>query len=150
MGPYWRTIGYGSIVGIVLSVGILNLYYLIFATEYTLQTFIDAAKWGTILALISSAFVTIGTIAFARKLNTARGKGLFIAMSVVSPIVGWILFGVINGLLFTWIFFFGYPLIGAASGVMAGIVAALATFFMPQSASRQVLNPTEDPLDVFD
>lgn len=103
-----------------------------------------------ILALISSAFVTIGTIAFARKLNTAGGKGLIIAMSVVSPFVGWILFGVINGLLSTWIFFFGYPLIGATSGVMAGIVAALATFFMPQSASRQVLNPVEDPLDVFD
>ncbi|MFT4230316.1 MAG: hypothetical protein QM602_08515 [Microbacterium sp.] len=150
MGPYWRVIGYGSIVGVALAIGILNLYYLIFATEYTLQTFSHAAKWGALLALATSGFVTVGTIALARKLRARRGKVLFISLSVVSPIVGWLVVGVLNGVLFSWIFFFGFPMIAVVSGVMAGIVAALAMFFVPQSeVSEEETLSTDDHLDVF-
>ncbi|GAA2952509.1 hypothetical protein [Microbacterium schleiferi] len=151
VGPYWRVIAYGSFVGVALSIGTLNVYYLIFATEYTLQTFVDAAKWGTALALTTSAFVVFGTIALARKLRTRRGKALFVLFSVASPVVGWLLLGILNGLLVSWLFFFGFPLIAVVSGTFAGIVAALAMFFVPQAdAPKEDADSTDDPLGVFD
>lgn len=151
MGPYWRVIAYGSVVGVAISVGTLNVYYLIFTTDYTLQSFFDAAKWGAALALTTSAFVVIGTIGLARKVRTRRGKALFVLLSVASSVVGWLLLGVLNGLLASWLFFFGFPLIAVISGTFAGIVAALAMFFVPEAdAPKQDIAPTDDPLGVFD
>lgn len=151
MGLYWRVIMYGSIVGAALSVGILNLYYLVFATDYTLQSFVDAAKWGTILGLVTSVLVIIGTIGVARSLGTRRGKGLFIVLGVVSAILGWLLLGILNGLLVGWIFFFGFPLIAAVSGVFTGIISTIAMFFAPDSrSSEDDALSTENALHLFD
>jgi hypothetical protein len=149
MGLYWRVALCGSLVGVALSIGILNLFYLIFWHEYTLQSFGAAAKWGTFMGLVASGFVVVGTIAFARKLGTRRGKGLFIALSVVSPIAGWLLLGILNGLLVSWYFFFGFPMTAAASGVLSGIVATLATFFMPQSDPSEAEPVSTDTLLSF-
>jgi MFS family permease len=151
MGAYWRVIAYGSIVGVALSIGILNLYYLIFASEYTLQSFGDAARWGTLLGLVTSAFVIVGTIAFARRLGTRWSRGLFITLSVVSPVAGWLGLGIVNGLLVSWIFFFGFPLIAAVSGVMAGIVATVSMFFIPQPETpEEDTASTDNPLSALD
>ncbi|MDZ4236279.1 MAG: hypothetical protein U1C73_21580, partial [Dietzia sp.] len=111
---------------------------------------VDAAKWGTALALTTSALVVLGTIALARKLRTRSGKALFVIFSVVSPVVGWLLLGVLNGLVVSWLFFFGFPLIAVVSGTLAGIVAAIAMFFVPQAdAPKEDSVSTDDPLGVF-
>lgn len=95
-------------------------------------------KWGTLLGLVTSSLVIVGTIAVARRLGKRRGNGLFIVLGVVSAVVGWLLLGIINGLLVGWTFFFGFPLIAAVSGVITGIVATVAMFFVPDS------DPPED------
>lgn len=33
MGLYWKVIACSSTVGVVLAIGVINLYYLIFATD---------------------------------------------------------------------------------------------------------------------
>lgn len=150
MGPYWKVILYGSTVGVALSIGILNLYYLIFFTEYTSQSFGDAIRWGAGLALVTSGLVTCGTLAVARQLGTRRGKILFIILSVLSPIAGWLLLGIINGLLVSWYFFFGFPLIAIVSGIASGIIATFATFFLPRSDPDEESGSTDAPLSLFE
>ena len=148
---YWRVILYGSIVGVVLSIGILNLYYLVFVTEYTPQTFGYSVKWGTFFGLITSGFILVGTIAVARSLGTRLGKGLFIVLSVVSAAGGWLLYGVLTGLLGSWHFFFGYPVIAAVAGTMSGVVAALAMFFVPQpETSKDEVSSADKLLGLFE
>lgn len=151
MGPYWKVILYGSIVGAVLSVGILNLYYLIFANDYVFQTFLDGLLWGTALALVTSVLVTVGTIGLARSLGKRRGRGLFVLLSVLSAVAGWLVLGVLNGLLVSWNFFFGFPFIAGVAGVMTGIVSAIAMFIV--SASRRVDDEgqsVDDAAQIFD
>lgn len=151
MGLYWRVIAYGSIVGIVLAIVALNLYYLTFSLEYSARSFGDAVRWGVIIALTTSGFVIASTVAVARKLGTRRGQALLVLLSFVGPVVGWLLFGAASGLLVGWTFFFGFPLIAGVAGITAVLIAAFATFFLP-SADSHAAGPaaTEDPLQFFD
>ncbi|MDF2508064.1 MAG: hypothetical protein K0Q52_1923 [Microbacterium sp.] len=59
------------------------------------------------------------------------GQGLFILLSFFSPLVGWLLLGVLNGVLVGWDFFFFAPWIAGVSSVTAALIAAISTFFMP-------------------
>jgi hypothetical protein len=133
MALYWKVIAYSCIVGISLAIGILTMYYLTFANEFTSATFGDAVRWGALLGLLTTVMVIAGTIATARRLDTPSGKALFILLSFLSPLVGWILFGIVNGVLVGWEFFFGAPLIAGVSSVVALLVGAVATFFMPST-----------------
>lgn len=150
MGSYWKVILYGTIVGVVLAIGILNQYYLIFSTEYTAQSFGNAIKWGTGLALVTSGLVICGTLAVARRLGTRRGKILFIILSVLSPIAGLMLLGIINGLLVNWHFFFAVPLIAIIAGVVSGIIATFAMLFLPQPDSDEETGPVDALSRLFD
>jgi MFS family permease len=131
MRLYWKVIACCAMIGIALATGLLAVYYLTFAGEFTWATFAAAVKWGTVLGLLTTGMVIAGTIATARRLDRSYGKALFLLTSFLSPLVGWVLFGAVNGLLVGWDFFFGFPVIAGVSSVIALVVAALATFFMP-------------------
>lgn len=146
MGPYWKVIGYGSIVGIAVAVGALMVFYLTFANEFGWVNVADALKWGLVIGLLTSGMVVVGTVAVARTLDTAVGKGLFILLSLISPLVGWLLFGLVNGVLVSWDFFFGFPGIAAVAAAASVIIAAIATLFMPaaQADTGGRRHPIED------
>jgi len=147
MGLYWKVIAWSATVGISLAIGILTIYYLTFANQFTLATFGDAVKWGTVLGLLTTVMVVAGTIATARRLDRSSGKALFILLSFLSPLVGWILFGIVNGILVGWDFFFGAPLIGGVSSVVALLIGTLATFFMPSTRLEE--HPAGDGMDIL-
>lgn len=133
MGLYWKVIAYGSIVGIFLAVGVLAIYYLTFAHEFTWATVGDSIRWGFLLGLLTAGMVIAGTCVTARRLDTAGGKGMFILLSFLSPLVGWLLLGALNGVLVGWDFFFFAPWIAGVSSVTAVLIGALSTFLMPRA-----------------
>ncbi|MDF2508063.1 MAG: hypothetical protein K0Q52_1922 [Microbacterium sp.] len=75
MGLYWKVIAYGSIVGISLAIGVLAIYYLTIAHEFTWATVGDSVRWGLLLGLLTAAMVTAGTCVMARPIYTAWGRG---------------------------------------------------------------------------
>jgi MFS family permease len=150
---YWRLLGGGALVGVVLAVAGLNLYYLATSTEYFApstgygpQSFYNAVRWGTFLALVTAAFVMIGTLAVAGRLNTAWGKAGFVLLSIIGPAAGWMLFGVVQSVLTSWHFFFFSPILAVFAGIFSGIVAAFATFFIPERESEQAETDDEEDL----
>jgi hypothetical protein len=49
MGLYWKVIAYGSIVGILMAIGVLAIYYLTFADEFTWVSVGNSIRWGFLL-----------------------------------------------------------------------------------------------------
>ena len=149
MQLYWKVIGCGSIAGVVIAVAIMAVFYGTFAIWSTGDRF-AAVRWGSILGLISAIFVTIGTVATASRLDTIRGRISFVLLSFLAPIIGWVLVGMGTGLTATWHFFWGYPLIGFVVGIVSGLIAVIATFFMPHaSAAAGAVNEPDDAPDLF-
>lgn len=133
VGTYWRVIAYGSIVGTVLSICVLSVVYLTFNPEFGGPDVVDAIRWGVGIALTTSAMVVAGTIVVAHRLESPVGKGAFVALSFLSPLVGWMLLGLVNGVVVGWDFFFGFPWIAAVASVSAIVIAAVSSLFMPST-----------------
>jgi len=130
---YWKIIGCCFIAGVVVAVAVMAVYYATVAIQST-GGLLAALRWGTTLGVTSGVFVVLGTIATTRKLDRTAGRITFVLLSFIAPIVGWVLVGITTGLTATWHFFWGYPIIGFVAGILSGIIALLATFFMPHSA----------------
>lgn len=130
VGPYWKIFLSGSVVGVLISSLAICLYRAIFFVELNLSVLVDSLKWGAILALITAAFVITGTIWFARTLNSKRSRIWFVALSVASPLIGWVLLGLLSGLVAGWSYVFFAPLIAVVSATTAGIIAAFAMIFI--------------------
>lgn len=146
MKLYWTVIGCGSIAGVVIAVAIMAVFYGTFAIWGTGDP-LAAVLWGSILGLITAIFVTIGTVATASRLDTTGGRISFVVLSFLAPIIGWALVGIGTGLTATWHFFWGYPLIGFVAGVVSGLIAVFATFFMPHASAA--VNMPDDASELF-
>jgi hypothetical protein len=132
---YWKVVAVGSIAGIALAVAALAIFYSTFARGFTWANVGDSLRWGVLVGLLTTAMATTGTLVTARRLDTAGGKALFILLSFLSPLLGWLLVGVIDGVIAGWDFFFGFPWIAAAAGIAAALIAAVSTLFMPPPPS---------------
>lgn len=130
MGLYWKVIGYGSIVGTLLAIGVLVGYYQVFALEPGLETVADSVKWGVVIGLVTSLMATIGTLPTASHLRSGKGKAAFVALASLSPLAGWLLLAALSGAVEGWNFAF-FALVAGISSVAIAIGAAVATLFMP-------------------
>lgn len=150
MKLYWKVVGCGSLAGVVIAVAITAVFQDTFALRSNGDS-LHTVRWGIILGLISAASVVLGTIATARKLDTTCGRISFVLLSFLAPIVGWVLLGIATGLTATWIFFWGYPIVGFVAGIVSGLIAVLATFFMPHDAlAADAVNGSGSASDLFD
>jgi len=143
---YWKVAACGSFIDVLIAVALLAVFYDTFAQGT--GNFLAALRWGTLLGVVSAVFVVLATVALARKLDTAGGRISFVLLSFLAPIVGWVLVGVVTGLTTTWLFIWGYPIIGLVAGVVSGLFAVLATFFMPYASPAG--DAVEAPGDVSD
>lgn len=132
VGWYWRTIACCSAVGTGLTVIFLMGFYLLFGAEFGWAHILDSAARGMGLGLITSLMVVAGTVATARHLNTGWGKGLFVLLTFVSPLLGWLLLGAVRGMLPGVLF--EVPWLAVVLTVGATVIAAIATFFVPDSS----------------
>lgn len=133
MGLYWAVIAGGSIAGVPLAIAALAVFRFTFAGEFSWATVEDSVRWGTLVGLMTTGMVIVGTFLTARHLGSPWGKGLFILLSFLSPLAGWLLYGAANGVLVGWDFFFGYCLIAVVASVTSTLIAAVAAFFMPEA-----------------
>ncbi|MDZ8275108.1 hypothetical protein R2Q81_03990 [Microbacterium aquimaris] len=126
-GPYWKTIGYGSLVGTAICVLLTFAYQSFFAREgLGPDAWPGAVRYGVIIGAMTSLFVVIFTLPTVRL--SGRRKGAFVALATLGPLLGWIAYGAVMASLHGPSYFTGYPIVGGITAIGAGTLAALAMF----------------------
>jgi hypothetical protein len=132
---YWYLVAGGAVISVVAAAAINAIYVGVMDGGLSVSALPSAVRAGLIFGLLTTAFVILGTVRFASKLRFR--KGWAIVLSVVAPVVGWTLFGAIDSGFGPTSLFAFYPVVGVIAGAGSGLVAALASFLVPEATSHR-------------
>jgi hypothetical protein len=84
--------------------------------------------YGLVAGGFSSAFLVVATLPLLRSIR--RRRTLFVLLSAVSPVSGWVLFGFIESLVTGYSNVSTYAIVGVVTSVISGLVANLAALVL--------------------